>query len=42
MVEIVKNTVSRLEMRKAGNSVSQDAKPLKIRGRLKMLAQMSS
>ena len=29
MVEIVKSTVSRLDMRKAGNSVSQDAKPLK-------------
>ena len=32
MVEIVKNTVSRLEVRKAGNSVSQDAKPLKSKG----------
>ena len=32
MVEIVKNTVSRLEMRKAGNSISQDAKPLKSKG----------
>ena len=32
MVEIVKSTVSRLEMRKAGNSVSQDAKPLKSKG----------
>ena len=32
MVEIVKNTVSRLEVRKAGNSVSQDAKPLKSIG----------
>ena len=32
MVEIVKNTVSRLEFRKAGNSVSQDAKPLKTIG----------
>ena len=32
MVEIVKSTVSRLDMRKAGNSVSQDAKPLKSRG----------
>ena len=29
MVEIVKSTVSRLEMRKAGNSVSQDARPQK-------------
>ena len=29
MVEIVKNTVSRLELRKAGNGVLQDAKPLK-------------
>ena len=29
MVEIVKNTVSRPEMRKAGNGVSQDAKPIK-------------
>ena len=29
MVEVVKNTVSRLEMRKAGNGASQDAKPLK-------------
>ena len=26
MVEIVKSTVSRLDMRKAGNSISQDAK----------------
>ena len=26
MVEIVKSTVSRLDMRKAGNSVSQDTK----------------
>ena len=32
MVEIVKSTVSRLEMRKAGNSVSQDATPLKSKG----------
>ena len=32
MVEIVKSAVSRLEMRKAGNSISQDAKPLKSRG----------
>ena len=32
MVEIVKNTVSRLDMRKAGNSISQDAKPLKSKG----------
>ena len=32
MVEIVKNTVSRLDMRKAGNSISQDAKPLKTKG----------
>ncbi|MDC3234760.1 flagellar biosynthesis anti-sigma factor FlgM [Candidatus Puniceispirillum sp.] len=32
MVEIVKNTVSRLEMRKAGNSVPQEAKPLKSKG----------
>ena len=32
MVEIVKNTVTRLEMRKAGNSVSQDAKPLNNKG----------
>ena len=32
MVEIVKNAISRLEMRKAGNSVSQDAKPLKSKG----------
>ena len=32
MVEIVKSTVSRLDMRKAGNSVSQDAKPLKSKG----------
>ena len=29
MVEIVKNTISRLEVRKAGNSISQDAKPQK-------------
>ena len=32
MVEIVKSTVSRLDMRKAGNSVSQDTKALKNRG----------
>ena len=32
MVEIVKNTISRLEMRKAENSISQDAKPLKSKG----------
>tara|TARA_B100001564_G_C20049456_1_gene406990 strand:- start:138 stop:434 length:297 start_codon:yes stop_codon:yes gene_type:complete len=32
MVEIVKSTVSRLELRKAGNSVSQDAKSLKNLG----------
>ncbi len=32
MVEIVKNTVSRLEMRKAGNSVAQDSKSLKSQG----------
>ena len=32
MVEIVKSTVSRLEARKAGNSVSQDAKPPKSKG----------
>ena len=29
MVEIVKSTVSRLDMRKAGNSISQEAKALK-------------
>ena len=32
MVEIVKSTVSRLEMRKAGNSISQDATPQKSKG----------
>ena len=32
MVEIVKSTVSRLDMRKAGNSISQDAKALKNTG----------
>ena len=32
MVEIVKNAISRLEMRKAGNGVSQDAKPQKSKG----------
>ena len=32
MVEIVKSTVSRLEMRKAGNSISQDTKALKNKG----------
>ena len=32
MVEIVKSTVSRLDMRKAGNSISQDTKALKNRG----------
>mgnify|MGYP001218174072 FL=1 len=29
MVEIVKNMASRVEMRKAGNSISQEAKPVK-------------
>ena len=32
MVEIVKSTISRLEMRTAGNTASQDAKPLKSKG----------
>jgi negative regulator of flagellin synthesis FlgM len=32
MVEIVKNTLSRLEMRKAGNGPSQDVKPTKSKG----------
>jgi negative regulator of flagellin synthesis FlgM len=32
MVEIVKNMTSRLEMRKAGNSASQEAKPAKSKG----------
>ena len=32
MVEIVKSTVSRLDMRKAGNSISQDTKALKNKG----------
>jgi negative regulator of flagellin synthesis FlgM len=32
MVEIVKSTVSRLDVRKAGNSNSQDAKALKNKG----------
>ncbi len=32
MVEIVKSTVSRLEMRSAGKSVSQDARTLKSDG----------
>ena len=32
MVEIVKSTVSRLDMRKAGNSTSQEAKPLQSQG----------
>ena len=32
MVEIVKSTVSRLDMRKAGNSISQDAKAPKNKG----------
>ena len=32
MVEIVKSTVSRLDMRKAGNSISQDAKALENKG----------
>ena len=32
MVEIVKSTVSRLDMRKAGNSISQDAKVPKNKG----------
>ena len=32
MVEIVKNTISRLEVRKAGNSISQDTNPQKTMG----------
>ena len=32
MVEIVKNTISRLEVRKAGNSISHDTKPQKNTG----------
>ena len=32
MVEIVKSTVSRLDVRKAGNGISQDAKALKSKG----------
>ena len=32
MVEIVKSTVSRLDLRKAGNSISQDTKALKNGG----------
>ena len=32
MVEIVKSTVSRLDIRKAGNSVSHDSKSLKSTG----------
>ena len=32
MVEIVKSTISRLEMRKAGNSISHDAKPPESKG----------
>ena len=32
MVEIVKSTVSRLDVRKAGNSILQDAKSLKNKG----------
>ena len=32
MVEIVKNTISRLEVRKAGNSISQDAKTQESKG----------
>jgi negative regulator of flagellin synthesis FlgM len=32
MVEIVKNMATRLEMRKAGNSASQDVKPVKSEG----------
>ena len=32
MVEIVKSTVNRLDMRKAGNSISQDAKALENKG----------
>ena len=32
MVEVVKSTINRLEMRKAGNSIPQDAKPSKSKG----------
>ena len=39
MVEIVKNMASRVEMRKAGNSISQEAKPIKSRGSVEIADQ---
>ena len=39
MVEIVKNMASRVEMRKAGNSISQEAKPVKSRGSVEIADQ---
>ena len=41
MVEIVKNMASRVEMRKAGNSISQEAKPVKNRGSVEIADQGS-
>ena len=41
MVEIVKNMASRVEMRKAGNSISQEAKPVKSRGSAEITDQAS-
>ena len=41
MVEIVKNMASRVEMRKAGNSISQEAKPVKSRGSVEVADQGS-
>jgi len=39
MVEIVKNMASRVELRKAGNSISQEAKPVKSRGSVEIADQ---
>ncbi len=41
MVEIVKNMASRVEIRKAGNSISQEAKPVKSRGSVEVADQGS-
>ena len=41
MVEIVKNMASRGELRKAGNSISQEAKPVKSRGSVEIADQAS-
>ena len=41
MVEIVKNMAGRVEMRKVGNSIPQEAKPVKSRGSVEIADQGS-